>query len=78
MRQQFLAKQAGRPPTYTTNLIQLQKQLQSVVKGNFEFCSTRNGTKIITRGMADFHSVISHFDTKNLSFTRSIPNPKNP
>jgi hypothetical protein len=38
----------GRPPaiilTSTTNLIQLQKQLESVVKENIEFRSTRNGT----------------------------------
>jgi hypothetical protein len=37
-----------RPPpiilTSSTNLIQLQKQLKSVVKGDFEFRSTKNGT----------------------------------
>jgi hypothetical protein len=54
--------------TSTTNLIQLQKQLQNVVKENFEFRSTRNGTRGITRVMADFQSVKSHFDTNNLSY----------
>jgi hypothetical protein len=62
----------GRPPPVilmsTTNLIQLQKQLQSVVNESFEFRITRNGTRVITRGMADFQSVKSHFDTNNLSY----------
>jgi hypothetical protein len=57
----------GRQPsiilTSTTKLIQLQKQLESVVKQNFEFRSTRNGTRVITRSMADFQS---HFDANNL------------
>jgi hypothetical protein len=70
----------GRPPpimlTSTTNLIQLQKELKIVVKENFEFRSTRNGTRVITRSTADFYSVISHFDAHNLSYN-SYPNPKN-
>jgi hypothetical protein len=66
----FLAKQVGGPPiilTSTTSPIQLQKQLENVVKGNSEFCGTRNGIRPITRGMADFQSVKSHC-TCNLSF----------
>jgi hypothetical protein len=42
---------AGRPPPIIlnskTNLIQLQKQLKNVVKGDFEFRNTRNGTRVI-------------------------------
>jgi hypothetical protein len=48
----------GRPPpivlTSATNLIHLQKQMKRVLKDNFEFRSTRNGTRIITKTMADF------------------------
>jgi predicted component of type VI protein secretion system len=61
----------GRPPPIilmsTANLIQLQKQLQSVFKENVDLRSTRNGTRVITRSMADIKSVQSHFDTNNLS-----------
>jgi hypothetical protein len=39
--------------TSSTNLIQLQKQLKNVVKEDFEFRNTRNGTGVITRGMVD-------------------------
>jgi hypothetical protein len=50
--------QAGRPPptnlTSATNLIQLQKQLKGIVKGSFEFRSTRNGTRIVPKEMINF------------------------
>jgi hypothetical protein len=51
------AKTCRPPPiilTTPTNLIQLQKQLKNVVKEDFEVCNTRNGTRVITRGMIDF------------------------
>jgi hypothetical protein len=53
----------GRPPpiilTSAVNLIQLQKKTENVVSEDFEFLNTRNGTRVITRGMADFQSVKS-------------------
>jgi hypothetical protein len=70
----------GRPPpiilTSATNLIQLQKQLRIVVKENFGFRNTGNGTRVITRGMADFESVKSHLDAITCPVTRSIRNRK--
>jgi hypothetical protein len=61
---------ANRPPpivlTSKSNLINLQKQLISVVKDDFEFRNTRNGTRVITKGMADFEVVISHFTNNKL------------
>jgi hypothetical protein len=47
--------------TSKTKLNQLQKQLKSVIKEDFEFHSTRNETTVITKGMADFESVKSYF-----------------
>jgi hypothetical protein len=67
----------GRPPpivlTFAVNLIQLQKQLKGVVSENIEFRSTRNGTRVITRSMADFQSVKSHFNSQNLSYYSFFP-----
>jgi hypothetical protein len=67
----------SRPPqiilTFTTNLIQLQKQLKIVAKGKFDFRSTRNGTRVITRGMADLQSVQTHFDDNYLSYYSFYP-----
>jgi hypothetical protein len=44
---------AGRPPpiilTTNTNLIQLQRQLKNVEKGDFEFRNTKNRTRVITK-----------------------------
>jgi hypothetical protein len=73
---------AGRPPPIilisTTKLIQLQKQLKSVVKENFEFRSTRNGTRVIRRGMADLQSIKSYFDANNLSYCSFFPKSEKP
>jgi hypothetical protein len=70
--EEAVPRKTDRPPPIilmsTTDLIQLQKQLKSVVKGNFKFRSTRNGIRGITSCMADFQSVKSNFDANNLSF----------
>jgi hypothetical protein len=72
----------GRPPpivlTSAVNLIQLQKQLKGVISEDFEFRSTRNGTRIIMRSMADFQSVKSYFDSRNLSYFSFYPKSENP
>jgi hypothetical protein len=64
--------------TSTTILIQLQKQLKIATKGNFEFRSTRNGTRVIARGMADIQSVKSHFDANNQSYYSFYPKSDEP
>jgi hypothetical protein len=81
-REETAPGKSGRPPptvlTTTTNLIQLQKQLKSVVKEDFEFHSTQDGTKVIMRGMADFQTMKSHFDNNNLSYySFFLKSPKN-
>jgi hypothetical protein len=76
------AVKSGRPPpiflTSAINLIHLQKQVKSVLKQDFEFRTTRNRTKIITRDMADFQSIKSHFDTMKLSYYRFFPKSEKP
>jgi hypothetical protein len=66
----------GPPPiilTSAVNLILLQKQLKGLVSENSEFRSTRNGTRVISRSLADFQSVKSHFDSQNLSYYSFFP-----
>jgi hypothetical protein len=51
------AKPVRPPPIILTsdvNLLLLQKQLKGVVSEYFKFRSTRNGTRAITRLLADF------------------------
>jgi hypothetical protein len=48
-----------------------------VVSENFEFGSTRNGTRVIMRSMVDFQSIKSHFDSQNLSYY-SFPKSEKP
>jgi hypothetical protein len=52
--------------------------MRSVVKENFEFRSTRNGTRVITSGVVYFQSVKSHFDTNNLSYYSFYPKSEKP
>jgi hypothetical protein len=72
----------GRPPpiilTSQANLIQLQKQLKNVVKGDFEFRSTRNGTRVVTKGMAVFEAVKSHFSNNSISHYSFFPKSQKP
>jgi hypothetical protein len=67
----------GRPPPVilisAVNLIQFQKQLKSVVSEDFQFRSTRNGTRINNRGMAVFQSIKSHFENKHISYYSFYP-----
>jgi hypothetical protein len=72
----------GRPPpivlTSDVKLMLLQKQLKGVVRENFEFRITRNGTRVIVRSMADFQTVKSHFDSQNLSYYSFFPTSEKP
>jgi hypothetical protein len=43
-----------------------------------EFRSTRNGTKVIKRGSADFQSAKSNFDSQNLSYYYFFPKSEKP
>jgi hypothetical protein len=56
--QQDPANQAGRPPpiilTSTNNLLQLQKKIRGLVKGNFDFRNTRQGTRVVIGKLRTF------------------------
>jgi hypothetical protein len=49
-----------------------------VVAENFEFRSTRNGTRVITKGLADFQSVKSLFNSQRLSYYTFFPKSEKP
>jgi hypothetical protein len=80
--QQRPASQTGRPPpivlTSEENLIRLQKKLKSICKGSFEFRSTRNGTRVVTKEMADFAAIRSYFDSQNLHYFTFFPKSQKP
>jgi hypothetical protein len=64
--------------TSQVNLIQLQKHLRSLIKIDFELRSTKNGTRILTKEMADFSAIKSHFDTQNLQYFTYYPKIQKP
>jgi hypothetical protein len=69
--QQTLAS-PGWPPmivlTTPTNLLQLQKDVKGLVKGNFEFRSTRNWTRVVTRKMTDYSAIRALLDGRNINY----------
>jgi hypothetical protein len=81
-QEEMVPAKTCRPPPIIlkspTNLIQLQKQLKNVVKEDFEFRNTRNGSRVITRGMVDFLAIKSQFEGNNLSFFTFYPKSEKP
>jgi hypothetical protein len=73
---------AGRPPpiilTATTNLIQLQRQLKNVSKGDFEFRNSKTGSRVITKSLTDFEAVKSYFSSQNLTYYSFFPKSQKP
>jgi hypothetical protein len=73
---------SGRPPPIVlksaTSLIQLQKQLKGVAKQTFEFCSTINGTRVVTKDMVDYQSVKAYFESNNISYCTFYHKSVNP
>jgi hypothetical protein len=71
-----------RPPfiviATATNLIQLQKRFTNVTKEIFEFCNTSNGTRVITKTLADFTAVRSHLESRNPGYFTFHPKSLKP
>jgi hypothetical protein len=54
--------------TSATSLIRLQSDLKEHVKGEYEFRNTRNGTRFITKEMADYSAMISYLEKNNVQY----------
>jgi hypothetical protein len=80
--QQPSTRKTGRPPpivlTSTTNLMQLQRQVKSIVTGSFEFRNNRSGTRIVTKEMADFSAIRKFLEKHNLSYFTFFPKSEKP
>jgi hypothetical protein len=79
--EQEAPKKSGRPPpivtTSTINLIRLQNGLKEHVKGEYQFQNTRNGTRIVTKEMADYSAMKSYLEKNNLQYFTFSPNFEN-
>jgi hypothetical protein len=68
-KQQSQNSRRGRTPpiklTSAINLIRLQKQLKSFMKGSFEFRNTRNGTRVVAKEVTNFSAIKEHFNSQN-------------
>jgi hypothetical protein len=69
---QTSSSKVGWPPpiilTPAINLIQLQRHVRDIVKGDFEFRNTRSGTRIITKEMEDLWTTRKYLEGKILSY----------
>jgi hypothetical protein len=67
--EKVVSEKWGRLPplrlTFATNLIELQKQLKGLAKDTFEFRSTKNRTRVVTKNMVDYQSVKTYFESNN-------------
>jgi hypothetical protein len=65
-QQQQTAKGAGRPPpivlTSSVNLIKLERDIKSIAKNKYEFRTTRNGIRVMTKEMADYSAIKHHLE----------------
>jgi hypothetical protein len=64
--------------TSATNLIQLQKHLKGLAKRTFEYRSTKNGTRVVTKDMVDYQAIESFFESKNFSYYTFHPKAEKP
>jgi hypothetical protein len=75
-------RKSGRSPpivmTPTTNIIRIQSDLKDHVKGEYEFRNTRNGTRIITKEVADSSVMKPYLEENNLQYFISSPNSEKP
>jgi hypothetical protein len=63
--------------TSTIDLTRLQSDLKDI-KGEYEFQNTQNGTHIITKEMADYSAMKSHWEKNNLYYFTFSPNSGKP
>jgi hypothetical protein len=71
-QQQAPFSQTGRPPpiilTSQVNLVQLQRQMKDLPKGNYVIHDTKNGTRVVTKEITHFSTICSHFESNNLPY----------
>jgi hypothetical protein len=58
--------------------MQLQRNIEVTVTGNFEFRNTRSGTRIVTKEMADLSAIRKHLEKTTSPTSLSFQNQKNP
>jgi hypothetical protein len=54
--------------TAAINLLKFQAEVKAITNGSFEFWNTRNGTRVVTKRMADSTAVMRHLDGRNLPY----------
>lgn len=64
--------------TSITKLIQIQSDLKEHAKGEYNFRNTHNGTRIITKEIADYSAIKSYMKNNNLQYFTLCPDSEQP
>jgi hypothetical protein len=79
---QETASKAGRPPPIllnsTVNLMRLQKELNVLLKGSFQFRNTKAGTRRVSMEMADYLAIRHYLDCQHLNYYTFFPKSDKP
>jgi hypothetical protein len=55
--------------TTSLNLLKFQAEVKAITKDNFfEFRNTKNGIRVVGKGMADYSAVMRHHEERKLPF----------
>jgi hypothetical protein len=80
--EQEAPSKSGRPPpiviSSTTNFIWLQGDLKELVKREYEFRNTRNGTRTIRKELEDYSTIKSYLEKNSLQHFTFSPNSEKP
>jgi len=67
-----VSNEVGRTPpviiTTSINLLKFQRELKSLMKGTFEFRTTRDGIMTVTKDMADYSALMRHIDASKIPY----------
>jgi hypothetical protein len=61
-----------------TTVLNLQGEIKAIAMGSFELRNTKNGTRVITREMADYLAIKSQLQKKKIPFYTFHPKSAKP
>jgi hypothetical protein len=76
-----VGKTARPPPIVLTapiNLMKLNSEMKSILKGRYEYRNTRNGTRMVTSDMSHYLAAKNYFDSQKLPYFTFYPKWEKP
>jgi hypothetical protein len=81
-QQNPVPKGTERPPPIilitSVNLLKFRAEIKAIMKGSFEFRTSRNVISVVTREMTDYSAIMRHSDAQNLPYYTFHPKSTKP